>query len=254
MGAQIETTEIHVERERILGTMLAPQSRMPGVLFVHGWGGDRLRDMGRAERIAGVGVVCLTFDMRGHLKTLQKRDTITRQHNLEDVLAAYEHLLAHPAVDPSAVAVIGTSYGGYMAALLAGMRPVRWLALRAPALYQDDEWQRPKVELDRHQLMTYRHRRLGPDDNRALQACATFTGDVLIVESDTDTFIPHATIMSYRSSFERAHSMTHRTISKADHALSTTRSQKAYSEILHNWITEMVIGHRIDDAVADRQA
>lgn len=35
MGAQIETTEIHVERERILGTMLAPQSRMPGVLFGH---------------------------------------------------------------------------------------------------------------------------------------------------------------------------------------------------------------------------
>ena len=50
-----------------------------------------------------------------------------------DLLAAYDRLLAHPALDTSAIAVVGTSYGGYLAAILTSLRPVRWLALRVLA-------------------------------------------------------------------------------------------------------------------------
>src|SRR5690554_1602325 len=251
MGAQTETTEIRVGRQSIVGTMLAPQSKLPGVLFVHGWGGNRQRDMARAERIAGLGGICLTFDLRGHEKTEQQRHTVSREHNLEDVIAAYDHLLSHPGVDRSSIAVIGTSYGGYLAALLTARRPINWLTLRAPALYWDDAWQSPKISLDRERLMRYRQARLGPADNHALRACARFPGDVLIVESETDAFVPHATIMNHRTSFVSTHSLTHRRIMGADHALSTERSQRAYSEILHGWITEMIIGHRIDKAAVN---
>lgn len=248
MEAQTETIEINVDSDRIAGTMLAPRSKLPGVLFIHGWGGNQQRDMVRAERIAALGVICLTFDLRGHQRTEQQRQTITRQQNFEDVLAAYDHLAAHPAVDASCIAVIGTSYGGYLATLLTARRPIKWLTLRAPALYWDQDWQTPKVSLDRALLMKYRHRKLDPVDNRALAACAAFQGDVLIVESETDDFVPRTTIMSYRSSFTASRSLTHRMISGADHALSTDRSQKAYSQILHDWITEMIIGSRIDQS------
>lgn len=249
MGAQTETIEINVGSDRIAGTLLAPESKLPGVLFIHGWGGNRQRDMARAERIAGLGVICLTFDLRGHQRTEQQRQTVSRQQNLEDVLAAYDRLTGHPAVDQSSIAIIGTSYGGYLATLLTARRPVKWLTLRAPALYWDQDWQTPKVSLDRGLLMNYRHRRLDPADNRALAACAAFRGDVLIVESETDGFVPRPTIMSYRTSFTATHSLTHRIILGADHALSSDRSQKAYSEILHSWITEMITGSRIDRSV-----
>lgn len=245
MAATSESIELTVDHEQIAGTLLAPHHQMPGILFVHGWGGSQTRDMMRAKGIAGLGCVCLTFDLRGHEKTLLQKQTVTRGHNLEDILVAYDRLAEHPSTDPDRIAVIGTSYGGYLAAILTTLRPVRWLATRVPALYWDEQWNLPKQQLDRQQLMKYRKSILGPLDNRALGACATFEGDVLIVESEHDEHVPHDTIMNYRSSFRKAHSMTHRIIDGADHGLSSERCQQAYSTILNNWISEMIIGDRI---------
>lgn len=87
---------------------------------------------------------------------------------------------------------------------------------------------------------------LGPGDNRALAACAEFAGDVLLVESEQDDYVPHNTLMSYRSAFISAHSLTHRLVDGADHALSSDRSQKAYSAMLTTWVSERVIGVRLD--------
>ncbi|MFA5494059.1 MAG: alpha/beta fold hydrolase [Porticoccaceae bacterium] len=250
MNAKTEPVEIQVEKDTIAGTVLTPEATMPGILFVHGWGGSQQRDLERAEKIAGLGCLCLTFDLRGHEKTMSQRQTVTRAHNLADVLAAYDYLAAEPAVDKSAIAVIGTSYGGYLSAILTTLRPVRWLALRAPALYWDEEWDVPKQLLDRSMLASYRRVRRAPTDNQALSACERFHGDVLVVESESDDFVPHATIISYRSAFTGSHSMTHRIIDGADHGLSTDRCQQAYSSILHQWISEMIIGSRISDPLA----
>lgn len=245
MAATTEYIELTVSNERIAGTVLAPRRRMPGILFVHGWGGSQERDMLRGRHIAGLGCVCLTFDLRGHQKTLNQKQTITRAQNLEDVVVGYDRLIEHPSVDAERIAIIGTSYGGYLASILTTLRPVRWLAMRVPALYWDEEWHVPKQQLDRPRLMAYRRRHLEPADNRALGACAGFRGDVLIVESEHDEHIPHTTIMNYRSAFTQAHSMTHRIINGADHALSSERCQQAYTGILTSWISEMVIGDRI---------
>ena len=242
-----ESVEILVESERIAGTFLTPGEKVPGILFVHGWGGSQQRDLARARGIAGLGCVCLTFDMRGHERTLVQQARISREHSLSDICAAYDHLAGHPNIDPGAIAVIGSSYGGYMSTFLTTLRPVKWLALRVPALYWDDDWNLPKQKLDREQLAIYRRRRLTPADNRALEACAEFHGDVLIVESEHDAFVPHTTIMSYRSAFENAHSLTHRILDGADHALSGDNCQDAYTSILTAWISEMVIGARVGD-------
>lgn len=74
---------------------------------------------------------------------------MSRAENLDDMLAAYDALVRNCHVDPSAIAVVGSSYGGYLAAILGAMRPVRWMALRAPALYYDDGWAIPKLQLHR---------------------------------------------------------------------------------------------------------
>ena len=134
MAATTEYIELVVGNERIAGTILAPRRRMPGILFVHGWGGSQQRDMLRGRHIAGLGCVCLTFDLRGHEKTQEQKQSINRAQNLEDLLVAYDRLIEHPGVDPERVAVIGTSYGGYLATILTSLRPVRWLAMRVPAL------------------------------------------------------------------------------------------------------------------------
>src|SRR5690348_15128560 len=113
MRTQSQNTDIAVDGARIAGTLLAPGSTIPGVLFVHGWGGCQERDLGRAQQIAALGCICLTFDMRGHVRTEAMRQTVTREQNLADVVAAYDHLRMQPHVDPDSILVVGASYGGY---------------------------------------------------------------------------------------------------------------------------------------------
>ncbi|WP_252273324.1 alpha/beta hydrolase family protein [Pseudomonas subflava] len=242
-----EKVEIQVEEEVIAGTMVSPRTKVPGILFVHGWGGSQERDLARAKGIAGLGCVCLTFDLRGHELTRDRKQSVTREQNLTDILAAYDRLASHPATDIESIAVIGTSYGGYLSAILSTLRPVKWLALRVPALYWDEEWDAPKDSLDRQRLAEYRHTFVPPQGNRALSACSEFEGDVLLVESEHDDFVPHTTLMSYRAAFIKAHSLTHRIVDGADHSLSSDSAQRAYTTVLTTWISEMVIGARIGD-------
>lgn len=246
MATHSEAVDILVEDEHIAGTFLTPPTKLPGVLFVHGWGGSQARDLARARGIAGLGCICLSFDLRGHAQTQAQQQTVTREQNLKDLLAAYDLLAEHPNIDPSAIAVVGTSYGGYLAAILTSMRPVRWLAMRVPALYLDEDWAMPKRQLDRDVLNRLRRSRVSAEENRALAACAAFTGDVLIVESEQDSFVPHETIMSYRAAFQQTHSLTHRILLGADHALSDENCQRAYTDILVGWATEMVVGGRLN--------
>ena len=244
MIPQQHAIEITVENHRLAGTLATPSTTIPGVLFAHGWGGSQARDLSRASEIAALGCTCLTFDLRGHAGTKSQYEAITREDNLRDLVAAYDLLASHRAVDRSAIAVVGSSYGAYLATILCSMRSVRWLALRVPALYKDEEWAVPKRQLDRGVLAAYRRRPVGHNENRALRSCAGIAGDVLIVESEYDDFVPHETIVSYRAAFRKARSLTYRIIDGADHALTAPLCQKAYTSLLVNWMTEMVLGSR----------
>lgn len=244
MATRSTAIEMIIDDEYVAGTFLAPEHKVPGVLFVHGWGGSQQRDLARARGIAGLGCICLTFDLRGHQKASVRQQTVSRAENLDDVLTAYDRLVRHPAIDTSNVAVVGTSYGGYLATILTTRRPVKWLSLRVPSLYRDAGWERPKRQLSREDLAQYRQTSISPEHNRALAACAAFRGDVLLIESEFDHLVPHATLMSYRNAFRRSHSLTHRIIDGADHSLSSPSSQQAYTSILLSWFTEMVIGAR----------
>jgi len=228
----------------IAGTLVRPCREVPGVLFVHGWGGDREQYITRAREVTKLGCVSLTIDLRGHGAAAGDRDNVTREQNLQDVLAAYDVLAKSGDVDREAIAIVGSSYGAYLATIATTQRPVRWLGLRVPALYKDDDWDTPKQKLDKEALRAYRTQVHGADANRALAACAGFEGDVLIVESEHDHAVPHATIESYMKACQRARSLTYRIVDGADHGLSTPEAQRAYTALLASWLREMVFGAR----------
>src|SRR2546429_5371161 len=117
----------------IAGTLVTPGTQIPGVLFVHGWGGSQQQYLTRAREVAALGCVCLTFDLRGHAETRTQYEAVSREHNLVDVVAAYDLIASNPNVDSSAIAVVGSSYGGYLAPPLSSIPGGQKLAPRAPA-------------------------------------------------------------------------------------------------------------------------
>jgi dienelactone hydrolase len=244
MTTRANTIDIGVDDKHLTGTLVGPDTMVPGVLLVHGWDGSQDQYIARAHEIAALGCICLTFDLRGHVRHETQRETVSREENLHDVIAAYDTLVNHPAVDPHAIAIIGSSYGGYLAAIATSLREVRWLGLRVPALYKDEDWHVPKRSLDRDELAKYRRSHVPPGDNRALAACAAFRGDVLIVESEHDDLVPHPTIQNYLAACSAARSLTYRVVSGADHALTRKEWQRTYTSLLVNWMGEMVMSAR----------
>jgi len=233
-----------VGNRRVAGTVMLPTPFSEGMLFVHGWNGNQTQYGVRAKELSSLGCVCLTFDLYGHAQTFEFQHQATREDNLADIVAAYDYLAGLPNVDHDAIGVVGSSYGGYLAAILTTLRPIRWLALRAPALYRDQDWAQPKASLDRSDLNAYRLLTVPPGENRALAACAVFQGDVLLVESEHDTIVPASVTANYRTSFAQARSLTFRVLENADHALSDMKSQAEYTAVLKKWAIEVVLTAR----------
>jgi uncharacterized protein len=238
-----EPVEIAVDDQHIEGRFVAGTAAGPAVLFVHGWGGNQQQYLSRARAVAELGFICLTFDLRGHARSDEQRETVSREDNLRDLLAAYAVLAGLPYVDPKDIGVVGSSYGAYLAAIMTAQRAVRWIALRAPALYNDAGWELPKRKLHEDPDFTaYRRRAVAAEKNLALRACAAFRGNVLVVESEKDDIIPHPVIANYLAACTRAQSVTYRMIKGADHSLSDASWQRTSTSFLLQWLKYRIIG------------
>lgn len=196
----------------LAGTLFVPAgaASRPGLLFIHGFNSDQSGYQVRARAVNDtLDVVCLTFDLSGHGPSGKGLDDLSPRDHLVDVIVAYDALAAHPAVDLTRIGVCGASYGGYLAALLAGHRAVRRRLLRAPALYDDDQFDEP--------LRVRRRSCAGDGSTMATRNLASFDGDVLILESGADEVIPHAVIAAYLRAYPGAR---HVTIPGAPHKLT----------------------------------
>src|SRR5262249_25868112 len=154
-------------------------------------------------------------------------------------------LIEAPGVDPSAVGVVGSSYGGYLAAILTSLRAVRWLGVRGPAPYEGDGWGPPERGVDPSTGPgALRERAVPPGEDVAPRGRAAFGGDVLLVESERDHVVPHPVIESYLSACVHARSLTYRVLEGADHGLSEGPWRSAYTTLLVSWLNEMTAGLR----------
>ena len=148
---------------RVAGYLVAPRNavRLPAVVYLHGSGGDRSQLLTLAESLASRGAVALTLTVPSGSATTPAAATpeaaLRRQGDaiVDDVVAvrrALDLLSADRRVDPDRLGLVGWSFGGRLAALVAGVddrvratvlmsagaAPVSAYVAAAPAALRDD--------------------------------------------------------------------------------------------------------------------
>jgi len=234
-------TTFTVNNQSLDGNIFYPpsmQTKSPAILFIHGWTSVQDRYYEQAEELATAGFVCLTFDMRGHGKSVGDIEALTRQNFIDDVLAAYDFLARNKSVDPENITVIGSSFGSYLAALLSKRRNVKNLILRAPANYPDGS---PDETIFKYaktaETLAWRQQPREINEVESLKSLKEFSGKILIVESGNDELVPHQTIQNYINAVEDKSTLTYFMMQGAPHSLSgSPQFKKEFEEIVKGWL------------------
>jgi len=245
MSNNVRKIHFIVDGHKITGTLLYPEilkASNPAIVCLHGWGSNETRYIPRVEQLVKLGFICLTFSMRGHGESEGDIKKLSRKDHLEDCKAAYDFLKTQKGVDPLRIGVVGSSYGGYMAALLSHLRPVTWLALKCPANYEDSNFE----ELCAHQAVTaarrhqYRSLSLGTPDNKAISAISHFMSDVLNIESEKDELLPKECLMNYANALPDKSKLTYTVIKGSDHSSSKEEWNQEFIRILRDWFATKI--------------
>lgn len=206
----------------LAATVVAPPAPSgAGVLLVHGLGSSRATNVERAEALAASSAAtCLAVDLGGHGDSTGQLSAMTPRDNLADVVAAHDALSGMLGVQQGRIGVCAASYGAYLCVLLAALRPVARMLLRAPALYADDAFDRPLGQ-----------RRFGDAASAPtpLAHLGLFAGPVTIVESERDEVIGHEVIAAYLAAQPRAR---HVVQPGARHALTDPAWRAAFQAIV----------------------
>jgi dienelactone hydrolase len=139
---------INVEDTELDGVLQLPAgAAVGGAAVLHGFGGDpdQPHIVATCEALAGAGVAALRFAFRDH-----QPPRMTLGSALADAASAIRVLKAHPDV-PERLAVVGFSFGGAVAALVAGRDSrIRAAVLAAaPGWAADGARWKPVAELSR---------------------------------------------------------------------------------------------------------
>lgn len=237
---------IPVQNTAIIGNLFVPTSsgKHAALLLLHGWTSRQDRYFDLAKQAADRGFVCLTIDMRGHGKTGGNLEELSRQDFLDDVLAAYDFLATASEVNQDKIIVSGSSYGGYMAALLCAERSCAAVILRAPADYPDIGFEKShhtqansyyeNVEQDKVAWRSVVH---PYTETKALRAIHAFTKPVFIIESENDDIVPQTILQGYADAVQDKSMLTYIVMKGAPHSLSKYPAyQKQFIDLILSWL------------------
>jgi uncharacterized protein len=130
-----------VNGERCHGMLHLPPKSFTGphpcVTLLHGFSGTMIEPhrifVHIARALAANGIAAYRFDFRGNGSSEGNFEDMTSGRELEDARAALRMLGARGDLDRSRFGLLGYSLGGMIAALTAGLEPLKALCLVAPA-------------------------------------------------------------------------------------------------------------------------
>ncbi len=131
---KIEHTDINFRHETINGVLYLPDTKSPSPLILHLNGMPGLEPENEGERFAKDlvenGFAYYAFDYTGVRNSTGIFEYYYSQENINRILS---HLVHHPKIDPTRIAIFGESFGGAMAiSHTARDSRIRCLAIRSP--------------------------------------------------------------------------------------------------------------------------
>jgi hypothetical protein len=143
--------------------------------------------------------ICLTSLFRG-MGSEGDINKLTRGDFLKDAAAVYDYLVSLGGVDKSDITLVGESFGSYMAAILASIRPVMTLILRVPTDFPEKGFsETPQIQFAGMNSIDWKRQQHAPEESPALQAARDFKGGIHIIASENDTIVPLVTTQNYLS-------------------------------------------------------
>lgn len=235
----MQEVKIPSDAGELAGTLFRADNPLPqpAALLIHGWTSGQDRMYETAEMLMKrSGITCLTVDLRGHGKTEGDLDTLSRKDFLDDVLAAYDFLVAQEGIDANKIGIIGSSFGAYLAALAVGQRKIAWVVLRVPADYPDEGFEESKKIANQPNEAEWRGAPKNWDATAALRAIHSFRGKVLIVESEKDELLPQQIVLNYKNAVSDERDVRYVVMKGAPHSLTRhPEFKKEFNEIVFEW-------------------
>ena len=179
---------------------------------------------------------------------LALEDSIRKQQ-LEEVVAVFDELKRRGF---QKIIVIGGSFGGYMAAMLAAKREVHALVLRAPANYPDEDLTVPFKSKPRSYPYPDFLETKESDDLLAKSAATLsvqkFNGPVYVLEHELDEIVAAKVPRQY---FAAAGQGNYLLVPKTTHSPRTMRHPEKHFAYIEHLITSIIGAIQLQDTLTD---
>lgn len=178
--------------------------RLPGVVFFHGFTGDRMEShwmfVKCARGLARAGIASLRFDFYGSGESEGEFREVTLQSEVADARSAVDFLRRQRAIDPKRVGLLGLSLGGAVAARVAHDSRARalvlWAALAHPAHLRTLAKATSRLIPGSGGKREYSAHEISPrfldglNEVNPLDALVGFRGPTLIIHPENDAYLP----------------------------------------------------------------
>jgi esterase/lipase len=214
-----------------------PETKRPlAFLFIHGWTGHQ--NLEAAKALADLGFTSLTYGMRGNGESPGDIAKLSRADYLEDACAAYDYLKQQIG-GSTAIGVVGSSFGSYLAVHLSQARPVTCLSLRVPANYPDAGFNQPQQpQIIGGKAKYWWEQTQNASQNQTPAILKDFNGSVQIIEAEKDEVVPHQTVANYLNVANKTR-LDYQVMPAAPHRLATPQLSAEYRQLLTSWVKAM---------------
>ena len=245
---KIEDFNLKLGTDEIPWRLFSPDndSKEYCVLWLQGWTSSMDSHRESVERMSNqMNMAFATLDYAGHglHKTALEESSRKQQH--EEVIAVFDELKKR---EYGKIIVIGGSFGGYMAALLTGKRPVHTVMLRVPAIYDDSELELPYKQTKRWQNPdAYQESKATAEyiqNNEAVRSITNFDGFTYVLEHELDEQVPKVMPKTY---FENAKHGNYLIVPKTTHSPKTMDNPEPYYAYIEHIVLSILEAIKMQD-------